>query len=159
MNLVGVSQSIREALLELERRLNKLLVGNLNLEGRRVMSAGDAVEPRDLVTLRQLQDAVRGPTVAPVAGSGTAGAFAGPVNVGTANAEGSSPYYSRSDHVHNAPPFVASGVSHAQGQVPDPGAVAASAKFLREDATWALPPGAGSGLTHWQVKKRVSIRA
>lgn len=37
--------------------------------------------------------------------------------------------------------FAASGVSHARGTVPDPGAVAGSTKFLREDATWATPPG------------------
>jgi hypothetical protein len=39
--------------------------------------------------------------------------------------------------------FVASGASHARGAVPDPGAVAGSSKFLREDATWASP-GASS---------------
>lgn len=36
--------------------------------------------------------------------------------------------------------FVASGVNHARGAVPDPGAIAGTAKFLREDATWAVPP-------------------
>jgi hypothetical protein len=39
--------------------------------------------------------------------------------------------------------FVASGASHARGAVPDPGAVAGTAKFLREDATWGVPPGTG----------------
>lgn len=34
--------------------------------------------------------------------------------------------------------FVASGASHAAGLVPDPGASAGTAKFLREDATWAV---------------------
>lgn len=37
-------------------------------------------------------------------------------------------------------PFVASGASHAPGGVPDPGAVAGTTKFLREDSTWQLPP-------------------
>jgi hypothetical protein len=37
--------------------------------------------------------------------------------------------------------FVASGASHARGTVPDPGAVAGTTKFLREDATWAVPAG------------------
>lgn len=37
--------------------------------------------------------------------------------------------------------FVASGAGHARGAVPDPGAGAGTAKFLREDATWANPPG------------------
>lgn len=40
--------------------------------------------------------------------------------------------------------FVASGASHARGAVPDPGAVAGTAKFLREDATWAAPAGASA---------------
>jgi Concanavalin A-like lectin/glucanases superfamily len=43
------------------------------------------------------------------------------------------------------PPFVASGASHAPGLVPDPGATAGTTKFLREDATFAVPPGGGSG--------------
>lgn len=38
--------------------------------------------------------------------------------------------------------FVASGVGHARGTVPDPGGVSGATKFLREDATWAVPPGA-----------------
>ncbi len=37
--------------------------------------------------------------------------------------------------------FGASGPSHKRGVVPDPGAVAGTTRFLREDATWAtLPP-------------------
>ena len=39
--------------------------------------------------------------------------------------------------------FVASGASHARGAVPDPGAAAGTTKFLREDATFAVPPGTG----------------
>ena len=42
------------------------------------------------------------------------------------------------------PVFVASGVSHAPGGVPDPGAGAGTTKFLREDATFAVPSG-GTG--------------
>lgn len=41
------------------------------------------------------------------------------------------------------PPAVASGVSHASGCVPDPGATPGSLKFLREDMTYATPAGAG----------------
>ena len=37
--------------------------------------------------------------------------------------------------------FGASGGSHARGVVPDPGAGAGTTKFLREDATWAVPAG------------------
>ncbi len=43
--------------------------------------------------------------------------------------------------------FVASGASHAPGRVPDPGAVAGTTKFLREDATWAVPPDTDTGIT------------
>lgn len=39
--------------------------------------------------------------------------------------------------------FVASGPTHAQGLVPDPGAAGGTTRFLREDATWTAPP-AGS---------------
>lgn len=41
--------------------------------------------------------------------------------------------------------FHASGPSHSTGIVPDPGASAGSTKFLREDATWAVPGGGGAG--------------
>jgi hypothetical protein len=36
--------------------------------------------------------------------------------------------------------FGASGGGHARGAVPDPGAIAGTTHFLREDATWAVPP-------------------
>jgi lysophospholipase L1-like esterase len=36
--------------------------------------------------------------------------------------------------------MIASGASHAAGLAPDPGVTAGSTHFLREDATWALPP-------------------
>lgn len=42
------------------------------------------------------------------------------------------------------PVFIASGGSHTAGAVPDPGASAGSTKFLREDATWAVPSSAGT---------------
>jgi hypothetical protein len=38
--------------------------------------------------------------------------------------------------------MVASGASHSAGMVPDPGATAGTTKFLREDATWVVPPAA-----------------
>ena len=38
--------------------------------------------------------------------------------------------------------FVASGGAHARGSVPDPGAVAGTAKFLCENANWVAPTGA-----------------
>jgi Concanavalin A-like lectin/glucanases superfamily len=42
------------------------------------------------------------------------------------------------------PVMVASGASHAKGAAPDPGATAGTTKFLREDATWAVPAGGSS---------------
>jgi hypothetical protein len=45
------------------------------------------------------------------------------------------------------PNLKASGTGHQGGLVPDPGAVAGTTKFLREDATWATP-GAGGGLLY-----------
>jgi hypothetical protein len=43
--------------------------------------------------------------------------------------------------------FTASGVGHARGTVPDPGAGAGTTHYLREDATWAVPAGGGGGGT------------
>lgn len=42
------------------------------------------------------------------------------------------------------PTFGASGGSHAVGYVPDPGSSAGTIRFLREDATWQVPPGGNS---------------
>lgn len=39
--------------------------------------------------------------------------------------------------------FRASGSGHARGTVPDPGAIPGITRFLREDATFAVPPGGG----------------
>lgn len=36
-------------------------------------------------------------------------------------------------------PMGASGIDHAPGQVPDPGSVAGTSKYLREDGTWQVP--------------------
>lgn len=43
--------------------------------------------------------------------------------------------------------FGASGVSHSVGVVPDPGAVAGTTNFLREDSTWANPLSGGISST------------
>lgn len=40
------------------------------------------------------------------------------------------------------PAFQASGTNHAPGAVPDPGAVAGTTRFPREDGIWAIPGGA-----------------
>jgi hypothetical protein len=37
----------------------------------------------------------------------------------------------------------ASGVSHAAGSAPDPGATAGTTRYLREDGTWTTPPSTG----------------
>lgn len=67
--------------------------------------------------------------------------------VGNAGAVGTAGTAARRDHLHPMPNvFVASGASHATGFVPDPGASSGTTKFLREDATWAVPPG-GAGVT------------
>ncbi|WP_188130678.1 hypothetical protein [Paraburkholderia panacisoli] len=60
------------------------------------------------------------------------------------------------------PVFVASGASHAAGAVPDPGSTAGSARYLREDCTWQVPPGSGgsstlSGLTDVSVTEGAGI--
>lgn len=36
--------------------------------------------------------------------------------------------------------FGASGANHSSGAVPDPGSAAGATRFLREDASWAIPP-------------------
>lgn len=48
------------------------------------------------------------------------------------------------------PAFIASGASHAQGLVPDPGVTVGTTKYLREDATWFVPaaPGATSNVLY-----------
>lgn len=43
--------------------------------------------------------------------------------------------------------FVASGASNAKGYVPAPGASAGTTKYLREDATWVVPPNSGGTVT------------
>jgi hypothetical protein len=48
------------------------------------------------------------------------------------------------------PDFVASGGGHAKGAVPDPGAVGGATKFLREDATWAVPAGGTPAADQWE---------
>jgi hypothetical protein len=40
----------------------------------------------------------------------------------------------------------ASGTNHAAGAAPDPGSTAGSTRYLREDATWAVPPGNTSSM-------------
>jgi hypothetical protein len=49
--------------------------------------------------------------------------------------------------VARLPVMVGSGASHAAGLVPDPGASAGTAKYLREDGTFATPPDTNSGGT------------
>jgi hypothetical protein len=41
------------------------------------------------------------------------------------------------------PALVGSGSSHQGGIAPDPGATPGTTRYLREDATWAVPPGSG----------------
>jgi hypothetical protein len=39
--------------------------------------------------------------------------------------------------------FVGSGATHKKGLVPTPGATPGTTRYLREDGTWAVPPGGG----------------
>ena len=43
------------------------------------------------------------------------------------------------------PVFGGSGGLHSAGAVPDPGIAAGTTRYLREDGSWAVPPGSGSG--------------
>ncbi|MBR8248702.1 hypothetical protein [Burkholderia cenocepacia] len=85
----------------------------------------------------------------PVTGSGTLGVTLNAQNPGVAligpvSGAAAAPTF-RALVGTDLPTFVASGSSHASGAVPDPGSTAGSTKFLREDATWAVPPGSGGG--------------
>ena len=46
----------------------------------------------------------------------------------------------------SAVPMSPSGPSHSLGYAPDPGATAGTGRFLREDATWAVPPSGSGGI-------------
>jgi len=75
---------------------------------------------------------------------------AGTINVGTLNATtinsgvAASAIAGGTLSVSVLPLFGASGVGHAVGAVPDPGATAGATRYLREDGTWSVPAG-GSG--------------
>jgi hypothetical protein len=66
----------------------------------------------------------------------SAGAFGGFTMSGDAT-------LNTSTGVITIPTFIASGASHAKGEVPDPGATAGTTRYLREDATWVVPAGGG----------------
>jgi trimeric autotransporter adhesin len=65
---------------------------------------------------------------------------AGTINAGTVNATTLNGAVSAAQ----LPLFQGSGSGHAQGAVPDPGASAGTARYLREDGTWSVPAGSGS---------------
>ena len=69
------------------------------------------------------------------AGGGTVTAVTASVPV--ASSGGATPNITITD-------FVGSGVGHARGTVPDPGAAAGTTKFLREDGSWQVPAGGGT---------------
>ena len=84
-------------------------------------------------------------------GFGPQGFSAGTVNAGVVNAStlnGALNASSISSGTVNAvrlPIFGASGPAHAPGVVPDPGASAGAARYLREDGSWTVPSGSGAG--------------
>lgn len=43
----------------------------------------------------------------------------------------------------STPTVSGSGAAHSGGDVPDPGPIAGTTRFLREDAVWAIPPSGG----------------
>lgn len=57
------------------------------------------------------------------------------------------------------PIMVASGASHAAGLVPDPGVTGGATKFLREDATFAVPAGGGGGGALTQIAQVIVTSA
>jgi hypothetical protein len=78
---VNASPEVKEAIRELHQRIDQFLgnphAGHPNVKGKRITNAGDAVADTDLVTLRQLNDAIDSATlpgaVANVAGAGDQG--------------------------------------------------------------------------------------
>ena len=71
---------------------------------------------------------------------GSGGFTAATVNAGTVNATTLNGAVSAAQ----LPVFGGSGTSHGKGAVPDPGATAGTARYLREDGTWAVPAGSGT---------------
>lgn len=70
------------------------------------------------------------------------GFTAGTINAGTVNAT----TLNGTVGAAQLPLFGASGTTHSPGAVPDPGATAGTARYLREDGTWSVPSGStGSG--------------
>jgi trimeric autotransporter adhesin len=66
---------------------------------------------------------------------------AGTINAGTVNVTTLNGAVSATQ----LPLFGASGSGHSRGVVPDPGATAGTARYLREDGTWSVPAGTGGG--------------
>lgn len=54
--------------------------------------------------------------------------------------------------------MVASGASHAAGLAPDPGVTVGTTRFLREDATWAVPPSSGSSTPVGATLRNIATR-
>ena len=69
------------------------------------------------------------------------------VNAGTVNGAVSASNLTGTLAAAQLPVFGGSGSLHAAGAVPDPGAAAGVSRYLREDGSWAVPTGSGSGST------------
>ncbi len=73
---------------------------------------------------------------------------AGTVNATTLNGSISAGSVTGTLAASQLPVFGGSGSTHATGAVPDPGSAAGTSRYLREDGSWAVPPGSGgSGTT------------
>lgn len=67
------------------------------------------------------------------------------VNAGTLNGSVSASNLTGTVGAGQLPVFGGSGSTHGAGAVPDPGASAGVSRYLREDGSWAVPPGSGAG--------------
>lgn len=80
-------------------------------------------------------------------GLGTAATQASTAFAAAAHTHAAADIVSGTVAVARLPLLAASGAGHAAGLAPDPGAAAGTTRFLREDATWAVPAGGGGGGT------------
>lgn len=85
------------------------------------------------------------PTLATVAGTGAYSDLSGKPTLATVATSGNYVDLNGKPSIPAAPSVMgASGPGHVAGYAPDPGSVAGALKYLREDATWQVPPAASA---------------